>query len=53
VKDDDNLVILEVGGDNNLWFNDTEVLYGTILGDSHQNIGEKEPVVTHLVLNNY
>jgi hypothetical protein len=44
---------LELGENNDLWLNNTEVLYGTILGDSHQNISEKEPVATYLVLNNY
>ena len=50
--EDDNLVILEAGGDNNLWFNDTEVLYSTILDDLYQNISKKEFVTTYLVPNN-
>ena len=51
---EDKVVILEVGEDNNnLWLNNIEVLYSTILGDPHQNIGEKEPVITYLVPNNY
>jgi len=32
---EDEVVILEVGEDSNLWFNNTEVLYGTILGNPH------------------
>jgi hypothetical protein len=44
---------LELGEDDDLWLNNTEVLYSTILGNPHQNIGEKEPVITHLVPNNY
>ncbi len=50
---EDEVVILEAGEDDDSWFNDTEVLHGTILGDPHQNIGEKEPVVTHSVPNDY
>ena len=50
---EDEVVILEAGEDNDLWLDDTEVLHGTILGDPHQNIGEKEPVANHLVPNNH
>ena len=50
---EDKVVILVVGEDDNLWFNNTEVLYGTILGDPYQNISEKEPVATYLVPNSY
>ena len=33
---EDKVVILEVGEDNNnLWLNNIEVLYSTILGDPH------------------
>ena len=33
---EDKVVILEVGEDNNnLWLNNMEVLYSTILGDPH------------------
>jgi len=50
----DKVVILEAGEDNdNLWLNKTEVLYGTILGNPHQNIGKGEPITTQLVPNNY
>ena len=50
---EDKVVILEVGEDNNLWFDNMEVLYGTILGNPYQNIGKKEPIATHLVPNSY
>ena len=51
---EDKVVILEVGeNDNNLWLNNMEVLHGTILGDFYQNISKKEPIITHLVPNNY
>ena len=51
---EDKVVILESGEDNNnLWLNNTEVLYSTILGDPYQNISKKEPIATHLVPNNY
>jgi hypothetical protein len=50
---EDKVVILEAGEDNKSWFNNTEVLYSTILGDPHQNISEKEPIATHLVPNSY
>ena len=51
---EDKVVILEIGENNNdLWLNNIEVLYSTILGDLYQNISEKEPIVTHLVPNNY
>jgi hypothetical protein len=50
---EDEVVILKVREDDNLWLNNTEVLYSTILGDPHQNISEKEPVIAHLVPNNY
>ena len=32
---EDEVVILEAGEDNNLWLNNTEVLYSTILGDPY------------------
>ena len=58
---EDEVVILKVGEDNNLeaednnnsWLNNTEVLYNTILGNLYQNINKKEPIITHLVPNNY
>ena len=50
---EDKVVILEVGEDNNLWFDNMEVLYGTILGNPYQNIGKKEPIATYLVPNSY
>ena len=46
------MVILETGEDN-LWLNNLEVLQGIILDNPHQNIGEKEPIATHLVPNNH
>ena len=50
----DKVVILKMGeDDNNSWLDNMEVLHGTILGDPHQNIGEKKPIMTHLVPNNY
>ena len=49
---EDKVVILEVGEDD-LWLNNIEVLYNTILGDPHQNTSKKEPVVAYLVPNNY
>ena len=50
---EDEVVILEAEDDNNSWLDNTEVLHGTILDDPYQNIGEKEPIVTHLVFDNY
>ena len=50
---EDKVVILEAGEDDNSWFNDTEVLHGTILGNPYQNISEKEPIATYLVPNDY
>ena len=51
---EDKVVILEVGeDDNNLWLNNMEVLYSTILGDPYQNISKKEPITTHSVPNSY
>ena len=47
------MVILEAGEDDDSWFDNAEVLQGTILDDPHQNIGEKEPIVVHSVPNNY
>ena len=48
------MVILEVGEDNNnLWLNNTEVLYNTILDNPHQNISEKKPIINHSVLNRH
>ena len=32
---EDKVVILEVGENNDLWFNNIEVLYSTILGDPY------------------
>ena len=32
---EDEVVILEAEDDNNLWLNDMEVFYGTILDDPH------------------
>ena len=50
----DKVVILEAGeDDDNLWLDNMEVLYGIILGNPHQNIGEKEPVMTYLAPSNY
>ena len=50
---EDEVVILEAGEDDDSWFDNTEVLHGTILGDPHQNIGEKEPIATYSVPNSY
>ena len=50
---EDKVVILEAGEDNNSWFNNTEVLYSTILGDPYQNISKKEPITTYSVPNSY
>jgi hypothetical protein len=51
---EDKVVILEAGeDDDDSWLDNTEVLHGTILGDFHQNIGEKEPVATSPVPSNY
>jgi hypothetical protein len=51
---EDKVVILEAGeDDNNLWLDNTEVLYSTILGDFYQNISKKEPIITSLVPSNY
>jgi len=50
---EDKVVILEVGEDNNSWFNNMEVLHGTILGNPYQNISKKEPIATYSVPNNY
>ena len=51
---EDKVIILKAKeDDNNSWLNNTEVLHSTILGNPHQNIGKKEPVITYLVLNNY
>jgi hypothetical protein len=51
---EDEVVILKTREDNDdSWLNNIEVLHGTILGDPHQNISEKEPIVTYLVPNNY
>jgi hypothetical protein len=50
---EDKVVILKAREDENLWLNNTEVLYSTILGNPHQNINKKEPVMAHLVPNNY
>ena len=50
---EDEVVILKAGEDDDSWLNNIEVLYSTILGNPHQNIGEKEPVVAYLVPNDY
>jgi len=51
---EDKVVILEAGeDDNDLWLNNIEVLYNTILGNPYQNIGKKEPIMTYLVPSNY
>ena len=51
---EDEVVILEVGEDNDdSWLDNIEVLYSTILGNPHQNIGKKEPIIIYLVPNNY
>ena len=51
------MVILEAGedddNDDDDSFNNTEVLYSTILDDPHQNISKKEPIATYSVPNNY
>ena len=49
----DEVVILKIEKDDDSWLNNIEVLHSTILGDPHQNISKKEPVVAHLVPNNY
>ena len=49
---EDEVVILEAE-DDDLWLNNAEVLYGTILDDPYQNIGKKEPITNHLASNNY
>ena len=50
---EDKVVILEAEDDNNLWLNNAEVLYGTILDDPYQNISKKEPIANYLAPNNY
>ena len=51
---EDMVVILDAGeDDDNDSFNNTEVLYGTILDDPYQNISKKEPIATYSVPNNY
>ena len=50
---EDKVVILKVGEDDDSWLDNIEVLHSIILGNPHQNISEKEPVVAHLVPNNY
>ena len=50
---EDKVVILKAEEDDDSWLNNIEVLYNTILGDPHQNTSKKEPVVAHLVPNNY
>jgi len=51
---EDEVVILEVGeDDDDSWLDNTEVLHGTILDNPYQNIGEKEPIATHLVLSSH
>ena len=47
------MVILKTKEDDGLWLNNTEVFYSTILSDPHQNTSKKEPIVAHLVPNNY
>ena len=48
----DEVVILEAE-DDDLWLNNAEVLYGTILDDPYQNISKKEPIATYSVPNDY
>ena len=50
---EDEVVILEAGEDDDSWLDNAEVLQGTILDDPYQNIGEKEPIATYSVPNNY
>jgi hypothetical protein len=51
---EDKVIILKSGEDNDdLWLDNTEVLYSTILGNPYQNISKKEPISTYLVPNNY
>ena len=51
---EDKVVILEAGeDDDDDSFDNTEVLHSTILDDSYQNIGKKEPIATYSVPNNY
>ena len=51
---EDKVVILKSGEDNdNLWLNNIEVFYDTILSNPYQNIGKKESIATYLVPNNY
>jgi len=50
---EDKVVILEAEDDNNLWLNNAEVLYSTILDNSYQNIGKKEPITNYSAPNNY
>jgi len=50
---EDEVVILEAEEDDNLWLNNAEVLYGTLLDDPYQNISKKEPIATYLVPDNY
>jgi hypothetical protein len=47
------VVILEAEEDDNLWLNNIEVLYGTLLDNPYQNISKKEPIAIYLVPNNY
>jgi len=49
---EDEVVILEAE-DDDLWLNNAEVLYGTILDDPYQNISKKEPIANHSAPNNY
>ena len=50
---EDKVVILEVENNDNLWLNNVEVLYSTILDDPYQNISKKEPIANYLAPNNY
>jgi hypothetical protein len=51
---EDEVVILKAEeDDDDSWLDNAEVLHGTILDDPHQNIGEKEPIATHSVPDNY
>ena len=50
---EDEVIILEIEEDNNPLLDNIEVLYSIILGNPHQNISKKEPVVAYLVPNNY
>ena len=50
---EDKVVILEAEDDDDLWLDNVEVLYGTILDDPYQNISKKEPIANYSAPNNY